>query len=263
MNKIIVALCSLLFSFLSNAQEYTYKTDRSFKHIHEVESYTFKPSIYQQTKDQLGIAAGEVQIQIKGDSLLIEGVPGVGNYHIKSRFRINDNFIYELLQGAGAMKHSRFRIINNAYGQTQILYLFDKDTGPHVFLLPDDTPENQKAKLEEYSAQRDHFVRSYINLCGKDFIAFQGNDYRELAEPTEISFEKRKIEWTEGKSTEQYKVKRATTYEYITPDFPAVRSLIKVKLKKQKERLLVYVNYRHEVECIEFQGKQLFLTNIK
>ncbi len=260
---VLALLLCWLLPKLHAQENYTFKTDRAFKHIHEVEGYSFRPSVYQTDKNPLGVAPGEVEIMIKGDSLLIAGLPNVGNYHIKSRFRINNNFIYELLQGPAATKHSRFRIINNAYGQTIMLYLFDKDSGPHVFTLADDTAENQKAKLEKYSSQRDHFVRSYINLIGKAFMAFQGNDYQDLEEPTEVYFDKRYIEWTEGEKSNKYKVRKATTYEYISEDFPAVRSIIKVKLKKQKQRLLVYVNYRHEVECIELDGKRLFLTNIK
>ncbi len=256
---LIVALLSLLS--LDAKDAYTYQTDRSFNSIHEVDHYKFCPNIYQNTLFSAYTAENEVSIEILGDSLRINGIDWLPNYHINARFQVVNNFVFDLMDSDSPEEITRMRIINDKHGHTRFLFLYSEAIGPHVFYLPERDKAEQARAKELYTAKNENFVRSYVNLLDKTFTPYQSGRYKNIpqGQETQIHFDEYFVGLQTASGEHKFPIKEATTYELQSVDFPSVRSYIVVKTKNTKRPILVYLNFKQEIECIEVEGQRYFL----
>jgi len=244
-------------------QYFTYVTDKRFKVIHDLEGEIFNPAVYQ-TEQQLPLelSPGQMQIILGRQKVTIDGLQGLKELTITSKYPDRVGYIYELMDKDG--KIARLKMVTNQDKYIDVIYFYSQEMGEHAFLMAEKTDEEVAADKSFYTPQDMYFVRSYRNLLDKEFKPYSMVEDASI-DPTptpiersqnfSIKFEEEQISSPKG----TFRLKKAQTFTYALEDFPSVRSMIDATVKGKPNHIYIFLNFKQQVEFIEIDNTRYFL----
>lgn len=250
----------------AQTEAYTYKSEKRYNIIHELDGEVFIPAAYQFRQEEIKqIKAGAMKIQLYGSKVLIEGVEELGNgsFHILSKSPNRVGYVYELMDADG--QPARLKVVTNKEKFVDLLYFFSKRLDEHTFFLAEKNDIELATERSHFTAKKQYFVRNYGNLISKTVIPFQYvtpamDTPKDIAvtEGIQFLFNKTSVETPLG----SFEVKKQTTVPQRLKGYPAVRSMIEIWFKSKKgqaKKMLVYVNFKQQIEVIQLADKRYLL----
>lgn len=235
--------------------EFTYVSDRKYNVIHELDGETFIPSMYQQGQGEIkGLNPGQMRVNIFTSSIAITGVQDLGTFQIVSKYPDKVGYIYELMDAKG--QAARLKVVVNQDNYVDLVYLYSKSWGEHTFYLAQKKETELAAEKAHFTSKNHYFVRSYNNLIDKTIYPYAViEDATKTDQPTRIkqtdnvsfSFTDKSVTTPRG----TFDIKDANTYAYNLQGYPGVKSVIEVNLKGKPGKLMVYLNFKQQIEVIE------------
>jgi len=262
---------TLLFTILTSLNlwasdnDYTYQYDKAFLNIHEIDGYTFRPYMYQHNNEWMYVGSDSIKILIKGNQLKIQGIEGLADQTVMASYPAHYNFIYDVLVDEKTQVMARWRLITERHHYVRYLYLQIGELSNndfYIFYLPRKEGGHLAQEKIQYTDKNRYFVRSYINLINKEIKPFAKGAYQvvEVEDSLNIQFGEYDIVLNEkGQNPHKYRIQRAKTFAYQSVEFPSTRSRIEVYLKEKKAPILIFLNYKQQIECIEIEGSRYFL----
>ncbi len=240
---------------------YTYITDKRYDIIHELAGEKFFPAGYQEGQGQAReIAPGQMAIQLQDQQILIKGVKGLEGFQVVSKSSNRIGYIYELMDAKG--KPAKLKVVVDQDKYVNLVYFYSKSLGEHTFYMAEKSKEDIAAEQSYFTSKEQYFIRSYQNLLEKEVVPYQAAKAGEGSpKPIEksagikITFNEENVVTPLG----TFPVKKAQTFQYKLKGHPAVRSMIEISLKGKMKKMMVYINFKQQIEVIEFGDTRYFL----
>jgi hypothetical protein len=242
---------------------YTYNTERRYTIIHELNGEQFMPAQYQLgTNDVAPLYPGDVNITITPQSIRFEGVKDLSELQILSKFVDRIGYVYELMDKKG--QPARFKVVLDQDKYVSLLYFYSKTLGEHTFFLAQKEAQDRAAELNHFTPKSELFVRAYQSLLDvkvqpytmqKDYTT---NEKPMVLKPSDnISFDFK--EATVGTPQGTFSIKKANTYAYNMEEMPSVTSVVEIQTQGKPGKVLIYLNYKQQIEFIEVGTARYFL----
>lgn len=247
----------------TQVESFTYVSDRRYNVIHELDGEMFVPSQYQIGQGEIkGLNLGQVILNILPAKVMISGVESLGEFQILSKYPDRVGFIYELMDLKG--QSARLKVVVNQEKYVDLLYFFSKTAGEHTFYLALKKDTELAAEKTYFTGKNQYFVRAYSNLIDKTFYPYsiiedatktdQASRVKQSDNLT-IAFTDKTVTTPKG----TFEIKDANTYAYNLQGFPGVKSMIEINLKGKAGKMMVFLNFKQQIELIELANTRYFL----
>ena len=243
---------------------YTYAAERRYNVIHELNGEEFIPGQYQPNQnDVLALAPGDVIVRIMPQKIMIQGIPNLSSFQILSKAVDRVGFVYEMMDNKG--QPARFKVVLDQDKYVNLLYLYSKTLGEHTFYLLEKTKEERAAELNYFTPKNDLFIRAYQNLLEKTIHPYSMvEDYTLDTRPVNFKVSDNIGltfgEFSIGTPRGTFDIKKANTYAYNMDDFPSVRSCIEIQTKGKPGKVLIFLNFKQQIEFIQVENTRYFLA---
>lgn len=245
---------------------FTFTAERKYNVIHELNGEAFLPARYQREElEAKDLKPGDIKILIGKSTINIEGVEELaGTFFVNTKFDNAIGFIYELMDAKG--KPARFKVVTDENKYVTLLYFKSKDLGEHTFYLAEKTEEEYASNLNYYTLKEKFFVRTYGMLVDKKIVPYtfiedatQSNQALTIDRTKGWNFEFKQNEVNTPQGS--YELKKANTYAYTDPSNKSIASLIEMSVKGSNKinKILMYLNYKQQIERIDMGNTQYFL----
>lgn len=244
---------------------YTYNTDRRYNVIQEIDWEEFFPAEYQEgTGEKVPVKAGQMRLQVQGGTLQIDGVDPLapGKYQIVSKTEGKVGFVYELMDRKN--QPARFKVVIDQDKYVNLLYFYSKTMGEYTFYLAEKSDEELSGENSYFTPKNLYFVRSMGNLVDKELRPYAMikdvtlSDRLTPIKQTDhivIRCTDTSISMPEG----TFDIKEANSYVYNLEGYPSVRSMMEVKLKSKPGKIVIFLNFKQQIEFIQINDTRYFL----
>lgn len=242
---------------------YTYNSERRYTVIHELDGEQFVPAQYQLgTNDIAPLYPGDVNITIGAHTIRFEGVKDLDELQILSKFSDRVGFIYELMDKKG--QPARLKVVLDQDKYVNLLYFFSKALGEHTFLLAQKSEQDRALELNYFTPKNELFVRGYQNLLEvtihpysmqRDITSGEKPTVLKTSDNIAFGFQETSVTTPQG----NFAVKKANTYAYALDGFPSVSSVVEVQTTSKSGSILLFLNYKQQIEFIEIGKSRYFL----
>lgn len=244
---------------------YTYTTDRRYNVIQELDWEEFYPAEYQEGADEKqAVKAGQMRIQVQGGTLQIDGVSALapGKYQIVSKTEGKIGFVYELMDRKN--QPARFKVVIDQDKYVNLLYFYAKNLGEHTFYLAEKSDEEVSGDNSYFTPKSMYFVRSLGNLVDKELHPYAmikdvtlSDRLTPIKQTDHITIRctDTAISMPEG----TFDIKEAKSYMYNLEGYPSVRSMVEVKLKSKPGKMVIFLNFKQQIEFIQINDTRYFL----
>ena len=244
---------------------YTYNTDRRYNVIQEIDWEEFYPAEYQEgTGEKVPLKAGQMRLQVQGGTLQIDGVDPLapGKYQIVSKTEGKIGFVYELMDRKN--QPARFKVVIDQDKYVNLLYFYSKTMGEYTFYLAEKSEEELSGENSYFTPKNLYFVRSMGNLVDKELRPYAMikdvtlSDRLTPIKQTDhivIRCTDTSISMPEG----TFDIKEANSYVYNLEGYPSVRSMMEVKLKSKPGKIVIFLNFKQQIEFIQINDTRYFL----
>jgi len=247
----------------SQTESFTYVSDRRYNVIHELDGEVFVPSMYQIGQGDInGLNPGQIVLNILPAKIMINGVESLGEFQILSKHPDRVGYIYELMDIKG--QSARLKVVLNQEKFVDLLYFYSKSAGEHTFYLAQKKEAELASEKTYFTGKNQYFVRAYSNLIDKTFFPYSMIDDATVSDqPTKIK-QSDNLSFVFGENTVTtpkgtFDIKDANTYAYNLQGFPSVKSMIEINLKGKSGKVLVFLNFKQQIELIEVANSRYFL----
>lgn len=242
---------------------FTYNTERRYTVIHELDGEQFMPAQYQLgTNDVAPLFPGDVNIKISPHNLRFEGVKDLSDFQILSKFVDRVGYVYELMDKKG--QPARFKVVLDQDKYVNLLYLFSKTLGEHTFFLAQKNEQDRAIELNHFTPKNELFVRAYQSLLNVKVNPYtMQKDYSKGEKPIvlkpsdNITFDFQETSVATPQGT--FSIKKANTYAYLMDGHPSITSVIEIQTQGKPSKILIYLNYKQQIELIEVGTTRYFL----
>lgn len=205
-----------------------------------------------------------MRLQVQGGILQIDGVPALapGKYQIVSKTEGKIGFVYELMDRKN--QPARFKVVIDQDKYVNLLYFYSKTMGEYTFYLAEKSEEELSGENSYFTPKNLYFVRSMGNLVDKELRPYAMikdvtlSDRLTPIKQTDhivIRCTDTSISMPEG----TFDIKEANSYVYNLEGYPSVRSMMEVKLKSKPGKIVIFLNFKQQIEFIQINDTRYFL----
>lgn len=246
-----------------NTYAYTFVSEKKYNVIHELSEETIVPGFYQYKQGEpKQLAAGDIIIRFTERTIYINGLEGIEQFQVMSKYKAPVGYIFDLMDAA--YRQAKLKVILDTKQHVDFIYLRTDLQGEHTFYLAQKDEQSLAADQSYFTPKDMYFVRSYVNLIDKDIYPYSyiedasASDQASTIEKSQnmvFSFSNETINTPKG----SFKIKEAPTFEYKLKGYPAVKSMIAIKLKGKPNEMYVFLNFKQQIEIIEIGNSRYFL----
>ncbi|MEZ4886084.1 MAG: hypothetical protein R3E32_15220 [Chitinophagales bacterium] len=273
MKKLLITILVVLsqFSVFANSgfEEYTYRKDKSFKNIRQLQGQTFVPQEYSNgTLGKTYVEAGKVKIHIGNSMIHIEGISSLGNFNIVAASSTRVGYEFKLMDGRG-YSTSNMKVVVDQNNFVELIYLYSRKHGEFTFFLPSKTQKDLENERAYFSNKKSTLIESTNDLEDLVLVPYQQivGINNPLAVEEKISIKKgisfeigtKYVIIKSGNEMQSYKLKKVNIELASLKDHPNIMEVFEMKTKGRKNNIKMFLNKENEIEFFDINNTRYTL----
>jgi len=266
MKKLLIILfvfISISPSILANSgfEEYTYRKDRPFHDIRQLQGQTFVPQEYSDgTLGKTQLKAGEIKIHVGNSMVHIDGIPELGSFNIVAAVSTRVGYEFKLMDSRG-YSPSKMKVVLDQNNFVELVYLYSRKHGEFTFFLPSKTKKDLAKERSYFSNKKSVLIEGQDDMADLELVPYQQivNINNPLALKEKISMKKGLsfkigtdyVIFKSENKTERHKLSKSKITLASLKNHPNVMEIWELKTSGRKNNIKLFLNKRNEIEFFD------------
>ncbi|MFK7906345.1 MAG: hypothetical protein AB8B69_14535 [Chitinophagales bacterium] len=266
MKKLLIALLVLIsispfITANSGSEDYTYRKDRPFHDIRQLQGQTFVPQEYSDgTLGKTQVKAGELKIHVGNSMVHIDGVSKLGSFNIVAAASTRVGYEFKLMDSRG-YSPSKMKIVLDQNNFVELVYFHSRKHGEFTFFLPSKTKKDLAKERSYFSNKKSLLIEGQDDMSDLELVPYQQivNVNNPLALKEKISMKKglsfkigtNYVTFKSGNTTKRHKLNKSKITLASLKSHPDVIEIWELKTSGRRNNVKLFLNKRNEIEFFD------------
>lgn len=272
MKKLLITLLVIISQFTianSGFEDYTYRKDRPFNNIRQLQGQTFVPQEYSDgTLGKTFVEAGKVKIHIGNSMVHIEGLPQVSNFNIVAASTTRVGYEFKLMDGRG-YHTSKMKVVLDRKNFVELVYLYSRKYGEYTFFLPSKTQRDIEKERSYFSHKKSVVLESMEDLTDVSLVPYQQivginnpssvKEKISMKKQLKVKFGTKYVTVSSASGKQNYKMKKSKVAPVSLTDYPKVTEVWEIRTNNKKNNIQLFLNKANEIDFFEINNTRYSL----
>ncbi|MGB1241040.1 MAG: hypothetical protein ACPG49_00870 [Chitinophagales bacterium] len=245
----------------SGFDDYTYRKDRPFHDIRQLQGQTFVPQEYSDgTLGKTQVKAGDIKVHVGNNMVHIDGIPELGSFSIVAAASTRVGYEFKLMDSRG-YSPSKMKVVLDQNNFVELVYLYSRKHGEFTFFLPSKTKKDLAKERAYFSNKKTVLIEGQDDLSDLELVPYQQtvNVNNPLALKEKISIKKglsfkigtNYVIFKSGKTTKHHKLSKSKITLASLKNHPNVIEIWELKTTGRRNNVKLFLNKGNEIEFFD------------